>query len=130
MIAPDLVEALVDALTAQLGAAHVKADETSRNLYGTDALKRGHPADVVVFPGTTDEVAAVVRTCAERRVPIVPRGGGTGYTGGSVPSHGGVVISLERMNRILEIDEANLLAVVEPNVVTGDLQDEIGRAHV
>ena len=125
MIAPDLVEALVDALTAQLGAAHVKADETSRNVYGTDALKRGHPADVVVFPGTTDEVAAVVRVCAERRVPIVPRGGGTGYTGGSVPSHGGVVISLERMNRILEIDEANLLAVVEPNVVTGDLQDAV-----
>ncbi|MBW8896207.1 MAG: FAD-binding protein, partial [Acidobacteria bacterium] len=116
---------MVDALTAQLGAAHVKADETSRNVYGTDALKRGHPADVVVFPGTTDEVAAVVRVCAERRVPMVPRGGGTGYTGGSVPSHGGVVISLERMNRILEIDEANLLAVVEPNVVTGDLQDAV-----
>jgi glycolate oxidase len=125
VIAPDLVEALVDALTARLGAAHVKADGTTRSIYGTDALKRGHPADVVVFPGTTDDVAAVVRICAERRIPIVPRGGGTGYTGGSVPSHGGVVISLERMNRILEIDEANLLAVVEPNVITGDLQDAV-----
>src|SRR5262245_10448469 len=56
---------------------------------------------------------------------MVPRGGGTGYTGGSVPTHGGVVISLERMNRILEIDEANLIAIVEPNVVTGDLQDAV-----
>jgi glycolate oxidase len=55
----------------------------------------------------------------------VARGGGTGYTGGSVPTHGGVVLSLERMNRILEIDEANLLAVVQPNVVTGDLQDVV-----
>ena len=54
------------------------------------------------------------------RVPLVPRGGGTGYTGGAVPMHGGVVLSLERMNRILEIDEENLVVVVEPNVITGD----------
>jgi glycolate oxidase len=125
VIAPDLVEALVDALIARLGAAQVKTDEASRMLYGTDALKRGRPADVVVLPATTEEVAAVVKLCAERRIPIVPRGGGTGYTGGSVPSHGGVVLSLERMNRILEIDEANLLAVVQPNVITGDLQDAV-----
>ena len=56
---------------------------------------------------------------------MVPRGGGTGYTGGAVPTRGGVVISLERMNRILEIDEANLIAIVEPNVITGDLQDAV-----
>jgi glycolate oxidase len=116
---------LVDALVARLGAAHVKTDEESRTIYGTDALKRGKPADVVAFPGTTEEVAQVVRICAERRIPIVPRGAGTGYTGGSVPMHGGVVLSLERMNRILEIDEANLLAIVQPNVVTGDLQDAV-----
>ena len=125
MIAPNLVDALVDALVARLGAAHVKTDENSRTVYGTDALKRGQPADVVVFPGTTEDVADVVHVCAERRIPIVPRGGGTGYTGGSVPTHGGVVLSLERMDRILEIDEANLLAIVEPNVVTGDLQDAV-----
>ena len=79
----------------------------------------------MVLPAGTADVAAVVRVCATHRVPIVPRGGGTGYTGGSVPSHGGVVVSMERMNRILEIDEANLIAVVEPNVVTGDLQDAV-----
>jgi glycolate oxidase len=116
---------LVDAFVSRLGAAHVKTDAGSRALYGTDALKRGSPADIVVFPGTTEEVAAVVRICADRRIPLVPRGGGTGYTGGSVPARGGVVVSLERMNRILEIDEANLIAVVEPNVVTGDLQDAV-----
>ena len=121
MIAADLVDAFV----SRLGAAHVRTDAESRALYGTDALKRGTPADIVVFPGTTEEVAAVVRVCAERRIPIVPRGAGTGYTGGSVPTHGGVVISLERMNRIVEIDEANLVAVVEPNVITGDLQDAV-----
>ena len=113
------------ALVSIVGPDHVKTDDASRLAYGTDALKRGRPADAVVLPANTQEVAAVVRVCAEHRIPIVPRGGGTGYTGGSVPMRGGVVISLERMNRILEIDEANLLAVVEPNVVTGDLQDAV-----
>ena len=59
--------------------------------------------------------------------PIVVRGGGTGYTGGAVPTRGGVVLSLERLNRILEIDEVNLLARVQPNVITGDLQDAVER---
>ena len=121
MIAADLVDAFV----SLLGAAHVKTDADSRALYGTDALKRGSPADIVVFPGTTEDVAGVVRICAERRIHLVPRGAGTGYTGGSVPTRGGVVVSLERMNRILDIDEANLVAVVEPNVITGDLQDAV-----
>ena len=112
-------------LAALVGQAHVKTDDTSRLSYGTDALKRGKSADFVVLPGSTEEVAAVVRVCAAQRIPIVPRGAGTGYTGGAVPTHGGVVISLERMNRILEIDEANLVAVVQPHVITGDLQDAV-----
>ncbi len=116
---------LVDALTAVVGASHVRTDADSRLGYGTDALKRGTPADAVVLPANTEEVAAVVRLCAERRLPIVPRGAGTGYTGGAVPTQGGVVISLERLNRILEIDEANLVAVVQPHVITGDLQDAV-----
>jgi glycolate oxidase len=115
----------VDAFVSLLGAAHVRTDADARAIYGTDALKRGTPADLVVFPGSTEDVAGVVRLCADRRLPIVPRGAGTGYTGGSVPTQGGVVVSLERMNRILEIDEANLVAVVEPNVITGDLQDAV-----
>jgi glycolate oxidase len=114
-------------LEAAVGASHVRTDEASRQTYGTDALKRGHPADLVVFPANTADVSAVVRICAAHRQPIVPRGAGSGYTGGSVPTHGGVVLSLDRMNRILEIDEANLLAVVEPNVITGDLQDAVER---
>ncbi len=121
MIATDFVESLA----ALVGQAHVKTDDTSRLSYGTDALKRGKSADFVVLPGSTEEVAAVVRVCAARRIPIVPRGAGTGYTGGAVPTHGGVVLSLERMNRILEIDEANLVAVVQPHVITGDIQDAV-----
>jgi glycolate oxidase len=112
----------VDALRAISGEAHVRVDTGSLQTYGADALKRGHPADAVVAPGGVAEISAIVKLCAAHGVPFVPRGGGTGYTGGSVPVRGGLVITLERMNRILEIDEENLVAVVEPNVITGDLQ--------
>jgi len=117
--------ALSDVLQSIVGADNLRADEESRIKYGTDALKRGRAADLIVLPQNTGEVAAVVRACVEHRIPMVPRGAGTGYTGGAVPTSGGVVISLERMNRILEIDEANLIAIVEPNVITGDLQDAV-----
>ncbi|HEY6358133.1 MAG TPA: FAD-linked oxidase C-terminal domain-containing protein [Vicinamibacterales bacterium] len=110
-----------------VGPAFVKTDHESRWRYGTDALNRGHAADVVVLPADTAQVAAIARLCDETRTPLVARGGGTGYTGGSVPTRGGVVISLERLNRILEIDEANLIAIVQPNVITGDLQDAVER---
>jgi glycolate oxidase len=116
---------LLSQLRAIVGDGHVRIDEDACTAYGVDALKRGHPADAVVLPAHTADVSAVVRACAAHGVPFVPRGAGTGYTGGAVPLHGGVVISLERMNRILEIDQDNLVAVVEPNVITGDLQDAV-----
>ncbi len=115
------------ALARIVGDGHVLDAPASIEAYGMDALKRGVPPDLVVRPGTAAEVAEVVRVCADARLPIVPRGAGTGYTGGAVPVRGGVVVSLERLNRILEIDEANLLAVVEPNVITGDLQAAVER---
>jgi glycolate oxidase len=114
-------------LVAIVGAAHVRRDDEARRTYGADGTRRHHPPDVVVFPANTAEVGAIARHCHETRTPLVPRGAGTGYTGGAVPIRGGVVLSLERMNRILEIDEENLLAVVEPNVITGDLQDAVER---
>ena len=122
-----MLRELHEQLVSLLGEQHVRTDDQTRLAYGTDALKRGMPADIVVMPGNTAEVAGVARLCYGHRVPMVPRGLGTGYTGGAVPVHGGVVIALDRMNRILEIDEQNLIAVVEPNVVTGDLQDAVER---
>ena len=122
-----LPNGFADTLAAIVGAAHLRTDRESLLAYGSDALKKGHPADVVVVPGTTEEIARIARLCHTERVPLVARGAGTGYTGGAVPLAGGVVLSLERLNRILEIDEGNLLAVVEPNVITGDLQDAVER---
>ncbi len=117
-----LAESFVKEIVSLVGADHVRRDEAARLAYGTDALKRGHPADLVVMPGSAAEVAVIARLCHEMRVPLVPRGAGTGYTGGAVPLLGGLVLSLERLNRILDIDDENLLAVVEPGVITGDLQ--------
>lgn len=105
-----------------VGAAHVLTDRAALAAYGEDALGKGHPPDVVVLPGSTAEIAAIARLCNEHRVPLVVRGAGTGYTGGAVPTAGGVVLSMERLNRVLEIDTGNLLAIVEPNVITGELQ--------
>ncbi|MCC7104911.1 MAG: FAD-binding protein [Chloroflexi bacterium] len=113
------------ALAAVVGEAFVRSDARSLDAYGSDALQRGRPADLVLLPGSTAEVAAIARCCCQHRVALVPRGAGTGYTGGAVPLHGGVVVSMERFDRILEIDELNLLAVVQPNVVTGVLQDAV-----
>jgi glycolate oxidase len=109
-------------LRKALGAEHVRADAPILEQYGQDALGIGHLPDLVVTPANTEEIAAVARLCNEQRVPLIVRGAGTGYTGGAVPTQGGVVVSMERLNRILEIDELNLLAVVEPAVITGDLQ--------
>ena len=120
-----LTDDLLQRLAGIVGEPHLLLSDDERLSYGTDALKRGHPADAVVRPASTSEVALVVRACADHGVPFVPRGAGTGYTGGAVPTSGGVVISLERMNRILEIDAANLVATVEPHVVNGDLQDAV-----
>ena len=118
----ELAEEFLYALRAAVGTDWIRTDPGSRETYGQDALGQGQLPDLVVLPENSKQVASIVKACAGHRVPIVPRGAGTGYTGGAVPVHGGIVLSMERMNRILEIDELNLLTVVEPNVITGDLQ--------
>jgi glycolate oxidase len=114
-----------DALVTVTGAAWARDDAVSRLAYGTDALQRGAAADLVLIPGSVGEIAAIARICDAGRVPLVVRGAGTGYTGGAVPVRGGVVLSMERFDRILEIDEANQLAIVQPNVLTYQLQEAV-----
>ena len=84
--------------------------------------------ELVVLPRTAAAVAAILRLATEHRFPVIPRGTGTGVVGGAVAVGGGVVLSLERMNRILEIDADNMMAVVEPAVITGHLQREAAAA--
>jgi glycolate oxidase len=120
-------ERFATAVRAVVGSAYVRSDAASFDIYGQDALGQGHAPGLVLLPGTTQEIAAIARLCNEHLVPLVVRGAGTGYTGGAVPTRGGVVVSMERLNRILEIDQVNLLAVVEPHVITGDLQRAVER---
>ena len=80
------------------------------------------PPDAAVLAESADEVALVLRLAAEHRVPVTPRGAGTGMTGGALPVRGGLVLSTERMTKIRELDADEMLAVVEPGVLTGDLQ--------
>ena len=122
-----LPERFAAAVRAAVGPEQVRVDAASLDAYGQDALGKGHPPDLVLVPATTGEIAAIARLCNEHRVPLVVRGAGTGYTGGAVPTRGGVVVSMERLNRILEIDQTSLLAVVEPNVITADLQRAVER---
>ena len=109
-----------------VGGPFVFQDASARETYGTDGTETAaRPPISSSFQARPQEISQLAALCNDERVPIVARGAGTGYTGGAVPTRGGVVLSLERMNRILEIDRLNLLARVQPNVITGDLQDAV-----
>src|SRR5262245_36341585 len=90
--------------------------------YGYDNSRHRGTAGAVALPQETAQVAALVRACRAAGVPVTARGRGTNTTGASVPVAGGVVVSFERMNRILEIDPDDRLAVVQPGVLNGELQ--------
>jgi glycolate oxidase len=122
----DLAAALRDAL----GAEHVLTAPEDILPYafdGTAALPRQIPA-AVVFPADAAQVAAVLRFAREHRAPVVPRGSGTGLSGGALPVPGAVVLCLQRLNRILEVDPLNHTLLAEPGVITQAI-DEAAAAH-
>lgn len=86
--------------------------------------------DIVAIPSSTDDVQKIVKFASANGIRIIPRGAGTGLTGGSIPVEGGIVIPFTRMNRILEIDSENLMALVEPGVVTGKLCSAVEEKHL
>ncbi|MGD2201652.1 MAG: FAD-binding oxidoreductase, partial [Candidatus Bathyarchaeota archaeon] len=89
-----------------------------------ESLEPPHRPEVVVRPDSTVEVSAIMRLSHQEGIPVTPQGSRTGLSGGSHPLLGGIALSLERMNRILEIDEENLMVVVEPGVLIMDLHEE------
>jgi glycolate oxidase len=119
--------ALLDAIRARLPGLRLVTDEIDLEGYRHDEmayLPAGRPV-AVALPTTTAEVAELVRLAAEHRVPIVPRGAGTGLSGGSNAVDGALTVAFIRMDRILEIDEANLVVVVQPGVINADLKSAV-----
>lgn len=120
-----ITAALATELGQIVGQAHVLYGDPGRiEAYSHDEVagpEYSHTPDIVVKPDGADEISAIMRLANRERIPVTPRGAGSGLSCGAVPVYGGILLSLERMNRILEIDTANMVVVVEPGVVTNDI---------
>lgn len=109
-----------------VGSEYVFTDADSIEKYGKDETEQLHYApQVIVKPRQASEIARLLKICNEHLIPVTPRGAGTGLTGGALPHLSGLVISMERFNTILEIDERNLQVTTEPGVITEMLQDAV-----
>ena len=123
------MSAFVDDLRAAAPELRVLTDETDRESYRRDETAHFEPGLplAVALPVSTDEVARILRTATAHRVPVVPRGAGSGLSGGSAGIEGALTVALTRMNRILEIDRDNRVAVVQPGVINADLKAEVAK---
>lgn len=120
-----LSRALKDAFMRIVGADSVYTEPADCLPYGYDNSRLQAQPLAVLFAVEHEKIAEIVRLCSDQGIPLIPRGTGTGTTGATVPSEGGIVLSLERMRRILEIDPANRLARVEPGVTNQQLQQAL-----
>lgn len=109
-------------LQAVVGGGNILTSLEERWCYAFDATDHAQVPAVVIFPGSAAEISQVLRLANRYSFPVTPRGAGTGRSGGAVPAPGGVVLVLTRLNRILEISQEDLVAVVEPGVITGRLK--------
>ena len=130
-----LDDTAIASLARIVGEGNVLADADSLDRYTGDSLSPSRAfsaadafdrlAEVVVRPGCTAEVAEIVRWANERRAPVIPYGGGTGVMGAVVPAHGGIVLDMKRMDRVLEVDAESMTAKVEAGIVLGDLESAL-----
>ncbi|MBK6380980.1 MAG: FAD-binding protein [Chitinophagaceae bacterium] len=117
---------LIDLFKKIAGDTYVFADEESLNNYAHDETENLHfLPDIVIKPRTAEEISQIMMICNEHKIPVTPRGAGTGLSGGALPHLGGVLLSMERMNSIIEIDERNLQVTTEPGVITEVLQNAV-----
>lgn len=120
----------IDKLKQIVGQENVKSDKAHLIAYCYDATKTRFEPDAVVFPRDEQDISDILKYCNEQKIIIVPRGAGSGFTGGALPSNGGIILSLERhMNKLLEIDMQNMVARVQPGLINMQLQraaEEVG----
>ena len=117
----DLAQSLKDLI----GENKISTSQPDIEAHSIDKWLVSHPPDVVVFAESTEDVVRVMRFAHENKVPVTTRVAGVGYVGGAVPIHGGIVLSVARMNQIKEINPEDGIAVAEPGVITGDLQQRV-----
>ena len=116
----------IESFKAIVGDKFVFVDEESLHHYAHDETEDLHfLPEVVIKPRSAEEISAILKICNSYKIPVTPRGGGTGLSGGALPHLGGVLLSTERMNTITEIDERNLQVITEPGVITEVLQDAV-----
>lgn len=121
-----VVPALIQQFEQIVGQHNIIIDEEKRYNYSHDETEDySFLPDVVLKPGSTEEISAIMKLCNAHTIPVTPRGGGTGLSGGALPINKGVVISMERFNKIINIDELNLQATVEPGVITEVFQNAV-----
>ena len=113
---------VAELLSSKIGASKVSLRAEDIDIHATDKWYASHPPDLVVFPETTEDVSTVLEFAHRYGIPVTTRGAGVGYVGGCVPIKGGIALSLARMNRILELNPEDGVAIVQPGVITGDLQ--------
>jgi len=120
----------IEYFTNIVGSENIYSDKAHLIAYSYDATREHFEPDAVIFPRNEEDVSAILKYCNKYRIVIVPRGAGSGFTGGALPSSGGIVLAMEKhMNKILEIDMKNMVAIVQPGVVNMDLQravEEVG----
>ncbi len=122
------VDTLITRLSRLLPADALHTDRADLIAYSYDNSRHHGLPQIVALPSTHDEVVAIVRHCAELRVPVIARGRGTNTTGASIALHGGLILSCERLTRIIEVDAEDRVAIVEPGVLNGDVQ-QAAAAH-
>ncbi|MGC3960603.1 MAG: FAD-linked oxidase C-terminal domain-containing protein [Verrucomicrobiota bacterium] len=108
----------------------IKLDPATLKEYAGDKWFASHLPDAVALPRSTNSVSKILSFANQHSIPVTARGAGHGYVGGCVPLHGGIVLSLERMNRIKEINAGDFVAIVEPNVVTAELQAAVEQQNL
>ena len=118
-----LTEEIVKQLQSILGNKNVILDEEKMENYSHDETPEeyAHMPDVVITPTTAEQIAEVMKLANKNLIPVTPRGAGSGLSGGAIPSFGGILLSVEKMNKVLEIDYDNMMIVVEPGLVTNEI---------
>ncbi len=123
-----VTDEVIKKLKEIVGERYVITDRDALEAFSIDEVadkRYARMPDVIVKPRTAEEIAEIMKLANEYKIPVTPRGAGSGLSGGAIPVYGGIVISFERMNKILEIDRENLTVTVEPGVITNDIQEAV-----